>query len=55
MDVCYICLNSEGYVIFKVFMAALVRTNYLFLDVTPCYLVEIRIFKSSVVRRLIDL
>ena len=43
------CLTSHGYVIFKVFVAALARMNYLFLDVTPCSLVEIRSFKSSVV------
>jgi len=53
MDVSYMCLTSQGYVIFKVFMAALGRTNYLFLEATPCYLVEIRSFKSSVVCRLI--
>jgi hypothetical protein len=41
-------------VIFKDFMAALARTNYLFLDVTPCYLIEIRSFKASAVCRLID-
>ena len=47
------CLTSQGYVTFKVFMAALAKTNYLFLDVTPYYLVEIRILSLLILHILL--
>jgi hypothetical protein len=49
IDISHVCLSSEGYeyVTFEVFMAV-TKTNYLFLDMTPCNLVGIQNFKSSV-------